>query len=496
MLSHNLNNFKMKIPLLKLVAAPLFVSTAVTSAYSKDKKMNVLFIAVDDMNNDLGCYGHPIVKSPNIDRLASQGIAFANAYCQFPLSSPSRSSLLTGLRPDRTRVFNLTYHFRQDMPDITTLPQMFMKNGYYVARVGKMYHYGNPGDIGTNGLDDKVSWGERVNPAGLDKTALEPDIINYTPKRGLGSSMSFLSDKEGNDIDHTDGKVATEAIKLLEKHKDEPFFIAAGFYKPHCPWVTPEKYFNLYNIDQMSLPEISEDTPKKYLELALASTRPWPYFGITPDQARECILAYYAAISFVDAQIGRLLDALDSLGLADNTIVVFWSDHGYHLGEHGLWFKQSCFEESAKCPLIIKAPRIRTAGKVCTRIVELVDIYPTLADLTGLEPPDDLQGLSLLPLLKNTEAKWNYPAYTQVQRGDIPGHSVRTEEWRFTEWGFGDSGEELYNEKLDPKELNNLAADPAYAEIVREMRLLLRIIHPEPITGGTAVAETRELYCN
>jgi iduronate 2-sulfatase len=486
----------MNLSLFKLVAAPLVVGTTVTSAYAKDKKMNVLFIAVDDMNNDLGCYGHPYVKSPNIDRLASQGIAFANAYCQFPLSSPSRSSLLTGLRPDKTRVFDLTYHFRQDMPDITTLPQMFMKNGYYVARVGKMYHYGNPGDIGTNGLDDKASWMERINPAGRDKTALEPDIINYTPKRGLGSSMSFLSDKEGNDIDHTDGKVANEAIRLLELHKDEPFFIAAGFYKPHCPWVTPEKYFNLYNIDQMSLPEISEETLKKYPELALASTRPWPYFGITPDQARECILAYYAAISFVDAQIGRLLDALDSLGLADNTIVVFWSDHGYHLGEHGLWFKQSCFEESAKCPLIISSPEIRNTGKVCTRIVELVDIYPTLADLAGLEAPVGIEGISLLPLLKNTEAKWNYPAYTQVQRGDTPGHSVRTDDWRYTEWGFGESGIELYNEKSDPHELNNLAIDPAYADVVREMKVLLRIVHPEPVTGGKAVPETRKLYCN
>jgi len=486
----------MKIPLLKLVAAPLVFTTALSSAYSKDRKMNVLFIAVDDMNNDLGCYGHPLVKSPNIDRLASKGVAFANAYCQLPLSSPSRSSLLTGLRPDKTRVFDLTYHFRQDLPDIITLPQMFMKNGYYVARVGKMYHYGNPGDIGTNGLDDRASWMERINPAGMDKTSLEPDIINYTPKRGLGSSMSFLADKEGNDNDHTDGKVATETIKLLEKHKDEPFFIAAGFYKPHCPWVTPDEYFDIYNLSQMTLPEISEDTPKKYPELALASTRPWPYFGITPDQAKECILAYYAAISFVDAQIGRLLDALDSLGLAKNTIVVFWSDHGYHLGEHGLWFKQSCFEESAKCPLIISAPRISKTGKICTQIVELVDIYPTLADLTGLEPPEDLQGISLRRLLKNTEAKWNYPAYTQVQRGETPGHSIRTEEWRFTEWGFGESGEELYNENLDPGELNNLAADPAYADIVREMRLMLRILHPEPVTGGKAVPETRALYCN
>ncbi len=194
------------------------------------------------MNNDLGCYGHPLVKSPNIDKLAARGVRFARAYCQFPLCSPSRSSLFTGLRPDTTRVFDLQYHFRQGLPDVVTLPQMFMKNGYYVARVGKMYHYGNPGDIGTSGLDDRVSWMEHFNPAGRDKTALEPDIMNYTPKRGLGSSMAFLADPTGTDLEHTDGKVAAQTIQLLEQHRDKPFFIGAGFYKPHCPWVTPKKY--------------------------------------------------------------------------------------------------------------------------------------------------------------------------------------------------------------------------------------------------------------
>jgi uncharacterized sulfatase len=393
-------------------------------------------------------------------------------------------------------VFDLTYHFRQDLPDVVTLPQMFMNNGYYVARVGKMFHYGNPGDIGTNGLDDKASWAERVNPAGRDKTTLELDVINYTPKRGLGSSMSFYSDKDGTDVEHTDGKVATEAIRLMKEHKDKPFFIAAGFYKPHCPWITPEKYFNLYNLNLMSLPEISDTTPDKYPSLALASTQPWPYFGITPDQAKECILAYYAAISFVDAQIGRLIDALDSLGLADNTIIVFWSDHGYHLGEHGLWFKQSCFEESAKCPLIISVPGTRTAGQKCKRTVELLDIYPTLADLAGLEQPSHPEGYSLLPLLDNTEAEWTHPAYTQVQRGNTPGHSVRTEGWRYTEWGFGEMGVELYNEKTDPHELNNLAADSAYADIIKDMKKLLNMVHPEAVTGGKAIPETRALYCN
>ena len=486
----------MKSSLLKVVVVPLIFTTAATSLYSKDKKKNVLFISVDDMNNDLGCFGNPLVQSPNIDRLASRGIAFTHAYCQFPLSSPSRSSILTGLRPDKTRVFDLRYHFRQDMPDIITLPQMFIKNGYYVARVGKMYHYGNPGDIGTNGLDDKLSWMERFNPAGRDKTSLELDVINYTPSRGLGSAMGFYSDNEGTDKEHTDGKVATETIELLKNHKDKPFFIAAGFYKPHCPWITPGKYFNFYKPYQISLPKISKETEKEYPELALASTQPWPYFGITPDQAMECKLAYFAAISFVDAQIGRILDALDSLGLSENTIIVFWSDHGYLLGEHGLWFKQSCFEESAKSPLIISVPGLKTAGRTCKRIVELVDIYPTLSDLTGLKSPIDLEGYSLSSLLQNPEAKWEYPAYTQVQRGNTPGHSVRTETWRYTEWGFGTMGQELYNEETDPQELNNLASDPRYSEIVLKMKGLLKNVHPEAVEKGVALADTRERFCD
>ena len=473
-----------------------FQGGSVAAASGTHTRPNVLFIAVDDMNNDLGCFGHPLVKSPGIDRLAQRGTRFERAYCQFPLCSPSRSSLLTGLRPDSTRVFDLQYHFRQDLPDVVTLPQMFMQNGYYVARAGKLYHYGNPGDIGTNGLDDRVSWRERFNPAGHDKTALEPDIMNYTPKRGLGSAMAFLADKTGTDEQHTDGKVADQTIRLLEQHKDEPFFIAAGFYKPHCPWVTPKKYFDLYPMEAISLPPITPRTPEDYPKPALASTQPWPYFGVTPDQARECKRAYYAAISFVDAQIGRLLDAVDQLGLRDNTIIVFWSDHGYHLGEHGLWFKQSCFEESARVPLIISMPGQATAGRASSRPVELVDLYPTLADLAGLKPPRHLEGVSLRPLLEDPQAQWDHAAYTQVQRGTNPGHSVRTERWRYTEWAFGKQDEELYDHDRDPQELHNLATDAKYADVVARMKTLLKQVHPVPVQGAKATAATREKFCN
>ncbi len=481
-----------------ILALASIISCSPTTGKKKEKQpFNVLFIAVDDMNNDLGCFGNSQVQSPNIDRLANRGIAFSHAYCQFPLCSPSRSSILTGLRPDSTKVFDLQYHFRQGLPNVVTLPQMFMNNGYYVARVGKMFHYGNPGDIGTNGLDDKVSWTERFNPAGRDKTALELDVIDYTPKRGLGSSMAYYSDEEGTDIQHTDGKVADNAIELLKKHGDKPFFIAAGFYKPHCPWITPSKYFDEYNINQIKLPEISPKTRDSYPPLALASTKPWPYFGITADHARECKLAYFAAISFVDAQIGRLLNAVDSLGLDKNTIIVFWSDHGYHLGEHGLWFKRSLFEESAKCPLIISVPGAENRGQQCSRIVELVDIYPTLADLTGLTPPKELQGFSISTLLKDPDATWERPAFTQVQRGKRLGHSIRTDRFRYNEWGDkGKDGKELYDEINDPGELNNLADDPEYAEQIQKLQSLLYKDHPRQVTGGVAAPDTRDKYCN
>jgi uncharacterized sulfatase len=450
-----------------VLAAPLGQATG-----RAVEKLNVLFIAVDDMNNDLGCYGHPQVRSPNIDRLAARGVRFDRAYCQFPLCSPSRVSLLTGLRPDTTRIFDLQTDFRkQTLPEALTLPQLFMKNGYYTARVGKVFHYGNPGDIGTDGLDDARSWQHRVNPRGRDKDE-EGKIVNYTPKRGLGSSLSFLA-AEGTDDEQTDGKVAAATVELLEKNKDRPFFLAAGFYRPHCPYVAPKKYFELYPLDRITLPDEPAGHREKLLKPAIASTLPHPLFGVARDKAREAKRAYYAAITFADAQVGKLLDALDRLKLADRTVVVFWSDHGYHLGEHGLWMKQSLFEESARVPLIIAAPG-KARGKGCPRTVELLDLYPTLADLAGLEPPRGLQGASLKPLLDDPAAAWGRPAYTQVWRGTFPGHSVHTERYRYTEWDNGKRGAELYDHDADPHEYANRADDPKYAAAVQQLRGLVR----------------------
>lgn len=472
--------------LLRLI---IFAVASISLTSAADRNPNVLFISVDDMNNDLGCYGSSIVQSPAIDRLAKTGVRFDRAYCQFPLCSPSRSSLMTGLRPSTTRVFDLRYHFRDGLPGAVTLSQLFKNNGYYAARVGKIYHYGNPGQIGTSGLDDAASWTEVFNPAGRDKTEIEKDIINYTPKRGLGAAMCLLADATGEDEEHTDGMVATEIIRLLREKKDEPFFLAAGFYKPHTPYLAPKKYFDLYPIEKIQLPKEPADYLKRVPEPALASTKPWPWFGVTEEQARECKQAYYATISFVDAQIARVLAALDELKLRDSTIVVFWSDHGYLLGEHGLWMKQSCFEESARVPLIIAAPGRefeRSRGKASPRTVELLDLYPTLADLAGLKPPSNLEGASLRPLLKNPTAGWNRPAFTQVQRGGFPGYSVRTEQWRYTEWDEGAKGAELYNHDTDPRELNNLAGSPKHARIQAEMKNLVRKNWPVRVQAGKA----------
>lgn len=455
-----------------LLLLPVLSLLSWKTAAAESSRPNVLFISVDDMNNDLGCYGHPLVKSPNIDWIARSGTRFDRAYSQFPLCSPSRTSLMTGLRPDTTQVYDLQKHFRDVMPDVVTLSQLFRNNGYYAARVGKIYHYGNPGQIGTDGLDDPASWDHKVNPYGRDKVE-EKLLTNHTPKRGLGSSLSFLK-AEGADEEQTDGMVATEIIKLMEANKEKPFFLAAGFYRPHCPYVAPKKYFDLYPIEKVTMPQSSWGYLQNVPDPALASTKPWPWFGVTEMQSREALQAYWATISFVDAQVGRLLDALDRLKLTDNTVVVFWSDHGYHVGDHGLWKKQSLFERSARVPLIISAPSQKAKGTASGRPVELVDIYPTLADLCGLTPPANLAGKSLRPLLDNAEAPWEKPAFTQVWRGGFPGHSVRTERYRYTEWDHGEKGAELYDYSKDSQEQQNLVADPEYAQVVAELKQFVR----------------------
>ena len=443
------------------------------------KKLNVLFIASDDLDCALSCYGDKLAKTPNLDRLAARGTAFEKAYCQFPLCSPSRSSLMTGLRPDVTHVFELKTHFRTVVPDVVTLPQMFKRNGYFAARVGKIYHAGVPSEIGKNGLDDAPSWDQVINPRGRDKDD-EKKVTNYTPKRSLGTAPAFLA-AEGTDEEQTDGKSATAAIDLMEQHKDKPFFIACGFYRPHCPHIAPKKYFEQLPLDQVQIDKFPADLPEMVPAPALESTKPWPWLGMNEQQTREVKRAYYAAVEFMDAQVGRLLDAVERLGLADNTIIVFWGDNGYHLGDLGLMQKQSVFENSARVPLIIAAPDQKSKGRNSPRTVELLDIYPTLADLCSLTPPDELQGTSLRPLLDDSKAPWDKPAFTQVWRGTFGGYSVRTERWRYTRWGDdGGKGEELYDYDNDPAQLHNQIANPEHVSVLADLKAMVKKNWPKP----------------
>ncbi|MEO0413614.1 MAG: sulfatase-like hydrolase/transferase [Verrucomicrobiota bacterium] len=464
----------MRFLLLSLLA---FSGAAVADA-KPDKPMNVLFIAADDMNCDLGVYGHPEVKTPHLDRLAKMGVRFDNAYCQQPLCGPSRASVMTGLRPDTLDMHTLAHDMREKNPDVVTMGQLFKQNGYFSYRSGKIYHYGNPTMIGTDANDDPATWTERSNPAGIDKTR-ESEIINHGPGKGLGISMAWW-DPVSKDEEHTDGMVASDVIAQIDKHGDKPFFLAAGFFNPHCPYVAPKKYFDLYPLEDISIPDLKEakedlkDVPPMAIQ---RDTKNWPFYfkDITVEEARRCKQAYFACNTFVDAQVGRLIDALEARDLLDNTVIVFWSDHGYFLGEKGLWYKRKAFERSARMPLIIAAPGL-TKGGHSAKPVELLDLYPTLAELCGLAAPKELEGESLVPLLKDPNAKsWTKPAVTQIWHSRSAwGYSIRTERWRYTEWLEGEAGRELYDHASDPEEVTNLAEEPEHQERIAELSAQLK----------------------
>jgi len=461
------------------------------------EKLNVLFIAIDDLRPELGCYGQP-VKSPHIDRLASEGMLFERAYVQVALCMPSRVSMLTGCRPDTTGVVDFSVRFRSVLPNVVTLPQHFKDNGYHAAALGKIFHN-----------DDKASWSEPLFKSQRAEddyhTEFGRKVLAWTKEDhrrltyvwDLGDGITKTKRPGGlpweapiiPDNAVRDGQLADAAVARLKELKDRPFFLAVGFHKPHLPFIAPKKYFDLYDrdaIEPANNPFPPTDAPKY-------ATYNWNdlrhYYGIpdvgpvSAEQARDLKHAYYACVSFVDAQVGRVLAELDRLKLREKTVVVLWGDHGWQLGEHGMWDKHSNFETSTRIPLIVSAPGFKPGR---TRaLVESVDLYPTLAELTGLSRDSDLEGHSFVSLLGDPDKQWKTAVFSQYRRvipgyGKIArgmGYSMRTDRYRLTEWrvsGTDFREYELYDHQADPQENVNLANRPSHKQRLNSLLIRLR----------------------
>ena len=454
-----------------------------------DTQYNVLFIAIDDLRADLGCYGHEVVQSPNIDALAARGTLFRRAYCQQAVCNPSRASLLTGLRLDTLQIWDLPTHFRERIPDVVTLPQLFKRNGYHTQGIGKIFHNWRQDDF----KGDAVSWNEpqfmHYNSHGKDKAIVNgplPPDLSEVPKCVV---------RDVPDEAYFDGRIAQRAVQTLGELKDERFFLAVGFWKPHSHFNAPKRYWDLYDRTRIPFPHNSAP-PTSVPEIALHDSREiLRSFKDRPDgkpTLEETIAlrhGYYANISYMDAQVGKVLNELERLGLSDQTIIVLWSDHGFHLGEHGLWAKTSNFELDARVPLIIATPNYDPGQRV-DAIAELLDLYPTLADLCGLRPPSNLQGQSLRPILENPKVEGKGFALTQHCRPayppagedpDVMGYSLRVDRYRYTEWRDFDSGvtlaQELYDHETDPHETVNVfgtAASSLVRKLARQLNDVLQ----------------------
>ena len=425
-------------------------------------KLNVLFIAVDDLRPELGCYGNSLIKTPNIDRLATAGVRFDVAYCQYPLCNPSRTSLFTGRHPTVTGVLDNRTWFRAAHPDWVTLPQHFKANGYASLRTGKQFH---------GGIDDTEAWTEGGEPRRFE------GAVNTTAPGQNPANSDRIVALEGDGEAHGDYKAATRAIEYLEKYRDKPFFLAVGFSKPHSPPTAPKRMIEMYDPVKLKLPPdfaARPQAPAGFPPLSIPPRNSDLFIGRDASEAEACevIRAYWASTTFTDFNVGRVLAALDRLKLREKTIIVFWGDHGYHLGEKGKWSKHnSLYEVGTRVPLIMAVPNTKQAGKSSPRTVQLLDMYPTLVELCGLPMPAGQQGHSLAPLLKNPTAKWDHAAYTVTKFQNKLGKAVRTERWRYTEWEDGSAM--LFDHTKDPHELKNLADDPAQAKVVKEMKALL-----------------------
>ena len=463
---------------------------------------NILFLVVDDLRPELGCYGKSYIHSPCIDALARTGMVFDRAYCQQAVCSPSRTAVMTGTRPDTSRVWDLQTHFRVALPDVVTLPQAFMARGYVTQGMGKIFH---------GGLNDAPSWTipwtvpKAVVYALPDNVAVSPLKIEGepdAPARAKGKKKRAAAAADGEeapgsrgpayecadvpDNTYQDGKVADLAVRTLRtlREKNAPFFLAVGFIKPHLPWVAPKKYWDLYDPAQIALapnPFPAHGAPAYAVNANDGEIR--HYHGIpaegpfSDELARKLKHAYFAGVSYTDAQVGRVLAELDRLGLRQNTIVILWGDHGWKLGEHGAWGKHTNVENDVNAPLILSVPGMSNAGKHSSALVEFVDIYPTLCELAGVPLPAHLEGASFTPLLADPLRPWKTAAFSQYprgQKGGLMGYSMRTDRYRFTVWVARDHHDqvdatELYDHQTDPGENTNLAADPAHAELVRDL---------------------------
>ncbi|SFF19929.1 sulfatase [Sunxiuqinia elliptica] len=447
------------------------------SCSKTEKKPNVLFIISDDLTaTAASSYENKACQTPNIDQLASEGVRFTKAYSQYPVCGPSRASMMFGYYPSATGTYGYVSGRENVGPDRKSWAQLFRDNGYYTARVSKIYHMGVPIDIekGSDGEDDPASWTEKFNSKGPEwKAPGEGELVQGNPDGTLpikGGNVMTIVKADGDDLVHSDGRTAEKACQLIREHKNDPFFLAVGFVRPHVPFVAPANYFDPYPHEEVNLPRKVEgdwdDIPKRGINYVTSVNG-----QMNETQEKKAVAAYYASVSYMDAQVGKVLKTLEEEGLEDNTIVVFTSDHGFHLGEHSFWMKVSLHEESVRVPMIIKVPGKKPA--VCHSFAELVDLYPTIAELAGLEYSEHLQGKSLAKTLDNPEHAVRDMAFSVTQGGK--SFLLRTDKWAYIQYDEdAGSGIELFDMEKDPQQFTNLAENPAYATVVDDFKEKLK----------------------
>jgi len=458
------------------VSALCTVSLFATNSAADEAKYNVLFIISDDLTSTaLSCYGNKVCATPNIDRLAARGTRFTRAYCQGTYCGPSRASFMSGYYPHATGVLGYT-NPRPQIGDRATWSQHFKNNGYYAARVSKIFHMGVPGGIedGGDGADDVASWSERFNSPGPEwKAAGDGETLEGNPdgkKPVVGGNTFVVVEADGDDLVHSDGRTAAKAVELIAKHKDEPFWLGVGFVRPHVPFVAPKPYFGPFlPYDKMELPE---KLPGDWDDIPKAGINYKTSLNMKMDVRRQkkAVGGYYASVAYMDAQVGKVLDALEEAGLNEKTIIIFTSDHGYHLGEHDFWAKVSLREESASVPLIISVPGKQPA--VCHSLVELLDLYPTIAGVCGLEIPSRLQGKNIATMLDDPTVSVRDAAFSVAPSRQ--GFLLREDKWVYIQYKEDASaGIELFDMEMDPRQLTNLAELPEHAPIVARFKAKL-----------------------